>query len=295
MINSEEYPTISVIIPSFNQGEYIEETLVSVIGQCYPNLEIIVIDGGSTDNTVAVLEKYADHIDYWHSKPDQGQADAINQGMRLSSGDILCWLNSDDMYLPGTLIDVGRRFRNLTQEYHLLYGGSLHISQTDKHLSGYAQAMGAFDPIRLTYCDFIAQPSTFWTRKLWEAAAELNSKYHYVLDWEWFIRASRLTNFEYVPKLYSLYRFHSSHKSSTGGFQRCQEIIEVVKKYAPQYWQRLYLEIFTNYEQISKLDRIMNRLKIPKKHVFFALLFPSLMYKLKRVQDIGMVLSMCMI
>ena len=292
--NAVDYPTISVVIPSFNQGEYIEETLVSVIGQCYPKLEIIVIDGGSTDNTTAVIEKYADHIHYWHSRKDRGQADAINQGMRLSSGDIVCWLNSDDMYLPGTLLDVGRRFQSRIHDYYLLYGGSLHFRQTDNHLSSHAQSMCTFDSERLTYCDFIAQPSAFWTRKLWLAAGELNSDRHYVLDWEWFIRASKLTDFEYVSKLYSLYRFHDAHKSSSGGAQRCQEIAEVVQQYAPEYWQRLYLEVLNNYEQVNKLDGVMGRLNVPKRHLFFALFFPKLLYKLKRTQDIGTVLSMCL-
>lgn len=298
--SSAEYPSISVVIPSFNQGEYIEETLVSVIGQCYPNLEIIVIDGGSTDNTTEIIQKYADRLHYWHSKKDRGQADAINQGMRLSSGDVVCWLNSDDMYLPGTLLDIGRRFQSRTQDYHLVYGGSLHISQTEEQLSGHVQAMdvpqgGAFDSERLTYCDFIAQPSAFWTRKLWLAAGELNCDRHYVLDWDWFIRASKLTDFEYVSKLYSLYRFHDAHKSSTGGNARCKEIVEVVQQYAPDYWQKLYLEVFSNYEQVGRLDGWMSRLNVPKRHVFLPLFFPKLLYQLKRTRDIGTVLSMCLV
>lgn len=295
VLNKADYPTISVVVPSFNQGDYIEETLVSVIGQCYPNLELIVIDGGSTDNTVEVLEQYSPHIHYWHSQKDNGQADAINQGMRLSSGEILCWLNSDDMYLPGTLLDIGRRFQAHRQENYLIYGGSLHVSQTDKALSGHAQAVGEFDPVRLTYCDFIAQPSAFWTRHLWEAVGELNSDCHYVLDWEWFVRASQLTDFEYVSKLYSVYRFHDAHKSSTGGARRCQEIVDVVQQYAPEYWQTLYLEIFSHYQQIETIDTAMSGLNIPKKHVFFPLFFPKLLYKSKRVQDIGTVLSMCIV
>ncbi|MEL6455178.1 MAG: glycosyltransferase family 2 protein [Cyanobacteria bacterium J06623_5] len=295
MTQSLSYPAITVVIPSFNQGEFIEETLVSVIGQCYPNLEIIVIDGGSTDGTTEIIEKYAKHIHYWHSKPDKGQADAINQGMQRSSGDILCWLNSDDLYLPGTLLDIGRRFQNRLQQNYLIYGGSLHFSQREEQLSGHVQAMGSYDPVRLTYCDFIAQPSAFWTRQLWLAAAELNSDYHYVLDWEWFIRASRIAQFEYVPKLYSLYRFHDAHKSSTGGTQRCREIFEVVEKYAPEYWQTLYREIVSHHEQIGRLNSLMDRLKVPKKHIFLACLFPQLLYKSKRVQDIGTVLSMCLV
>lgn len=295
-MSNTDYPSISVIVPSFNQGDYIEETLCSIIGQCYPNLEIIVMDGGSTDKTVEVIEKYAEHIHYWQSQKDKGQADAINQGMRLSSGEVLCWLNSDDMYLPGTLLDIGRRFQNRTQDYHLVYGGCLHISQSEGQLSGYVQPLGdGFDPVRLTYWDFIAQPSAFWTRKLWLEATELNSDYHYVLDWEWFIRASKLTDFEYVPKLYSMYRFHDDHKSSTGGMARCQEIAKVVGEHAPEYWQTLYITVLKNYETVGKLNSLMDSLRVPKQHVFLALMFPQLWPRLKRTQDMGTVLSMCLV
>lgn len=295
MLTPKDYPAISVIVPSYNQGEYIEETLSSIIGQCYPNLELIVIDGGSTDSTVEIIERYADRIHYWHSKKDKGQADAINQGMRLSTGDILCWLNSDDMYMPGTLLDIGRRFHQRAQDRHLIYGGCLHVSQTQQQLSSHVQTTGGdFDPIRLTYCDFIAQPSAFWTRKLWTDAAELNSDYHYVLDWEWFIRASKLTDFEYVPKLYSLYRFHDAHKSSTGGAKRCEEIVKIVNQYAPEYWQKLYQEVLNNYEKVGKIDSLLNNVKVPKRHLLFALLLPQLWPQLKQTQDIGTVLSMCL-
>lgn len=296
MLNAEDYPSISVVVPSFNQGEYIEETLSSIIGQCYPKLEIIVMDGGSTDHTVEVIEHYADHIHYWQSKKDKGQADAINQGMRLSSGEVLCWLNSDDMYMPGTLLDIGRRFHQRTQSYHLVYGGCLHINQSAGALSGQVQSMGdgGYDPVRLTYQDFIAQPSAFWTRKLWLDATELNSDYRYVLDWEWFIRASKLTDFEYVPKLYSLYRFHEAHKSSTGGSERCREIVSIIDKYAPDYWRSLYGKVLNNYERVEKTDSVMDSLKLPKKHLFFTLLFPQLWSQLKDPRDMGTVLSMCL-
>ena len=188
---SVDYPLISVVIPSLNQGQYIEETVISVLGQQYPNLEVIVMDGGSTDNTLKVLKKYSRQISYWESKKDNGQGDAINRGMSLSSGEILCWLNSDDTYLPGALLDIGKRFCGRTDQSHLIYGAAVLVEQGDGKLWSGALTAAPFEAFTLTYCDFIQQPSAFWTRRLWECTGNLNTNYEYALDWDWFIRASR--------------------------------------------------------------------------------------------------------
>lgn len=289
MSDSIHYPSISVVIPSFNQGQYIEETLLSVIGQGYPNLEILVIDGGSTDNTVEILEKYSDKISYWHSKKDNGQADAINQGMKLSSGDVVCWINSDDMYLPGTLLDIGQRFRGLTDKNYLVYGSALTINQVDGRLISGSHLASPFDAFTLTYNDFIVQPSSFWTRKLWQSTGELNPNYHYVLDWDWFIRASKFTEFEYVNKFFSVYRFHELHKTSTGGLKRRQEILELVTKYSSDYWRYLYTEVDTCYVSINKTKKILDLLRVPKRKLLLPLFFPKLMYLLKNQHDLDVV------
>lgn len=292
MSNSIQYPSISVVIPSYNQGEFIEETLLSVIGQQYPNLEIIVIDGGSTDQTVEILEQYSAHLTYWHSKPDRGQADAINQGFRLSTGEILCWLNSDDMYFPGTLIDIGRRFGNQTDRNHLIYGSSVLINQAGKTQSAEGFQLGEpFDAFKLTYLDFIVQPSTFWTRKLWEEVGELNLDYHYVLDWDWFIRASKVTEFEYVPKFYSIYRMHQQCKTGSGSPARKQEVTQIVNKYSSPYWINLYTEVESSYSEIWQAIR---RFRIPVRfwHLILPLLFPKIRRKLERPQHLSAVLAM---
>jgi glycosyltransferase involved in cell wall biosynthesis len=292
MSDSVNYPSISVVIPSFNQGQYIEETLLSVIGQQYPNLEILVIDGGSTDNTVEILEKYSSQISYWHSKPDQGQADAINQGMNLSSGDVVCWLNSDDMYLPGTLLDVGKRFIGRTHESHLIYGAAVTIDQSGKTLESSYQTAAPFEKFKLTYLDFIVQPSSFWTRTLWERTGMLNIKYNYILDWDWFIRASKLTEFEYVRKFYSIYRFHPLHKTSNGGAKRREEILEVVNKYSSEYWRILYSEVNTKYQSIRKQNELMMRFKVPRRHSILPVFFPKMLSIAKQKQDFQTVLLM---
>jgi glycosyltransferase involved in cell wall biosynthesis len=289
--DSANYPSISVVIPSFNQGHYIEEAILSVLGQGYPNLEIIVIDGGSTDNTMEILEEYSSRISYWHSKKDNGQADAINQGMRRSSGDILCWLNSDDMYLSGTLLDIGKRFCGRTDRCHLIYGAAVGIDQSDGKLWSGALAPGLFEASRLTYFDFIVQPSTFWTRRLWESNGELTPGYKYVLDWEWFIRASRIAQFEYVPRFYSIYRYHALYKTGSGGAERRREIIDVVKRFSSDYWIHLYLEVEKSYAMIKRKSEFLNSLRIPKRRLLLPLFFPRIMSKLRKTQDLYTVLT----
>jgi glycosyltransferase involved in cell wall biosynthesis len=286
------YPPISVVIPSFNQGQYIEETLISVIGQQYPNLEIIVVDGGSTDNTVSILEKYSNKLSYWHSKKDEGQADAINQGIRLSHGSIVCWLNSDDLYLPGTLIDIGERFRGKINQAHLIYGSAIGIHENNLYPSANNETTASFNSSTLTYFDYIVQPSAFWTRKLWENTGELNTCYKYVLDWDWFIRASKLIDFEYVPKFYSLYRHHKDHKTINGGQSRQKEIIEVVQKYNSEYWINLYHKVQKHHSKIQAVSSFLSKQNVPRKNSFLPLLFPQILKDTKSKQDFLMVMYM---
>lgn len=285
------YPLISVVIPSLNQGQYIEETIISILGQQYPNLEIIVMDGGSTDNTVEILKKYSGHISYWESKKDNGQADAINRGMRLSSGEILCWLNSDDMYLSGTLLDIGKRFYGRADRSHLIYGASVSMEQSDGKLNSVALTAAPFKKFTLTYHDFIVQPSAFWTRKLWQCVGELNTSYEYVFDWDWFIRASEIIEFEYVPKFYSVYRLHPLHKSRIGGAKRRKEVLDVVKKNSSKYWQNLYIEVAKSYSQIKQKSALLDSLRIPKRRLLLPMFFPRIMSKLRKIQDLYTVLS----
>lgn len=286
------YPSISVVIPSFNQGEFIEETILSVVGQQYPNLEVLVIDGGSTDNTIEIIEKYTEKISYWHSKKDKGQADAINQGMNLCSGDIVCWLNSDDVYLPGTLLDIGKKFVGRSEENYLIYGGAVTINQSNEPISSGCQTAAPLEKFRLTYEDFIVQPSSFWTRKLWQSVGELNIDYNYVLDWEWFIRASKIAEFEYVRRFYSVYRYHPGHKSSNGGIRRRKEILDVVTKYSSDYWINLYLECEKFYDKIKGRRELLNLVKIPRRHLLLPLLLPDFKIKFKNNSDLFTVLNM---
>lgn len=232
------HPKITVITPSYNQGGYIEDTILSVIGQGYPNLEYIIIDGGSTDDTINVLKKYENHITRWISEKDNGQGSAINKGFTLATGDILCWLNSDDMYLPGTLKYISERLDISKPE--ILIGNCIHIKE------GTGIAVGSdvvADHFRhdILWCDYVLQPSSFWTRKIWQATGTLNEDLYYAFDWDWFIRAKiEKANFKVAERQLSVYRIHGAHKSSFGGEARAKELGSIYKKYHRERGQALY-------------------------------------------------------
>jgi len=257
-------PLISIVIPSFNQGNYIEQTITSILGQYYANLELIVIDGGSTDCTLDVIKKYAHLITYYVSEPDKGQADAINKGFRVAKGDILGWLNSDDMYLPCTLSKVANMIGD-SKEPKLLYGGCLHFFEGKEQTYGYLPPN--FNSEKLTYADYIIQPSSFWSRSLWETVGELNESYNYVLDWEWFIRATKTCVFTPIQDYLSIYRLHENHKTGTGGLRRSQEILKIVEIYANEEWLEIYKDV---YKKITSLKLNKNsplQLKVWSKFI----------------------------
>lgn len=175
------WPTISIVTPSFNQAHFLEQTIESVLAQNYPNLEYIIIDGGSTDGSVDLIRKYEDRLAFWCSRKDRGQYDAINQGFARATGEIMAWLNSDDLYLPWTLRTVGSI---LTEQPDIDWLTSLHPGFTDRsYLSigfhkpaGYSRESfldGRHLPNEERFIGYIPQEATFWRRDLWEKVQKL--------------------------------------------------------------------------------------------------------------------------
>ncbi len=165
----KKWPKISIITPSYNQGKYIEETIRAVLLQNYPNLEYIVIDGGSTDGTLDVLKKYSKWISYWHSKPDKGQGHAINLGFSLSSGEYQGWINSDDYYSNGSLFRLGMEILKSKKDFY--YGDALEINE-DGSLRNYWKANLVLDKY-YAFGGLIASHSAFWKREIHQPIWEL--------------------------------------------------------------------------------------------------------------------------
>lgn len=205
-------PKISVVTPSFNQGQFLDQTMNSVLGQDYSNVEYIVVDGGSTDNSVEIIKKYADRLAYWVSEKDRGQTHAINKGLEKSTGDVLCYLNSDDQLLPHVLSDVAEYFV-AHGDVDCVYGCTIMIDQNGSELL--ARHEIPFDYNILLYgIGYIQQPSTFWRRSVYEAIGPFQEDLQFNMDYEYWIRmASNGFRMEYVDKFLSLYRLHNKSKS----------------------------------------------------------------------------------
>jgi glycosyltransferase involved in cell wall biosynthesis len=224
-------PLISIVVPTLNQARFIEQTLASIAGQNWPRTEIIVIDGGSTDGTSEIVERYP--VAHFISEKDSGQAEAINKGMKLAKGDVLAWLNSDDYYLPMTLQRVAAALGDTTQP-RLVQGGCLLWYEKEQR----AREMRP-EPFRreaLATSSLIYQPSAFWTRALWEKTGPLDETKHFVLDWDWWLRASLHGEFLTIADCLAVYRFHDQHKTGSGSARRTEEILAIVEREATPEW-----------------------------------------------------------
>jgi glycosyltransferase involved in cell wall biosynthesis len=227
-------PKISVITPSYNQGHFLEQTILSVLGQNYPNLEYIIIDGGSTDRSIEVIKRYENKLAYWASEKDSGQSNAINKGFERATGDILCWLNSDDMFMPGIFSYVVDELD--TTKAMLLTGSSIRYLETPEGIKTSSHTIiSDYEGLSLKDIDYIMQPSTFWTKKAWDEVGKLNEQLHYTFDWEWFLRAElKKMPMKVVNRAMSIYRVHGNQKTVIGGGKRSDEIIHLYGQYAPE-------------------------------------------------------------
>ncbi|MGG9970612.1 glycosyltransferase family 2 protein [Ferruginibacter sp. SUN002] len=288
------FPKISIVTPSYNQGAYLEATILSVLGQNYPNIEYIIMDGGSTDNSVEIIKKYQQHLYYWRSEKDEGQAAAINAGFKKATGDILMWLNSDDMLMPNVLNTIATVAVNEGDK--LFVGNCIHFHEQD---SGVLRSWGSSVPtkcvnLQLALIDYIIQPSSFWTKAVWNKVGPLDEKLHFVFDWEWYLRAqSEKVEIKSINLCLSLYRIHEKHKSSNGGEKKLDEIATVYEKYIPEK-----LSLYQKLRKRKKrfFSKAFERIYFVsgKKHqygVWFKIFYP-LQFKGHTSSEINMVLGM---
>lgn len=273
MEDKSHRPKITVVTPSYNQGTYLEATIVSVLEQNYPNLEYLIIDGGSTDKSVDIIRQYSDRIHFWCSEKDDGQSDALTRGLERSTGDILCWVNSDDTLCKDTLATVASTLALDTPGW--LVGHSRQINRHGKRGNRirYARKIDRYTFFQYKYRWF-SQPSVFWNRKMMDAAGYPNRQYHYIMDLDLFFRMYCISTPDLVDRILSEYRIHGEAKTT-------REALLVDREYAAWMYDQLkdsqdefgesvcldYIQLQRSYRTLHEHPVISRVARLWKKYV----------------------------
>lgn len=206
-------PKVSIVTPSFNQGEFLEETMLSVLNQNYPNLEYIVVDGGSTDGSIDIIKKYENRLAWWVSEPDNGQSDAINKGFSKATGEIFNWVNSDDLICPGA-VRMAVHFLEKESAVELVFGDRLVIDGASTVIEAYeAPSYSDWFPPLLAK---LPQEAAFFTANIWKKVGGLDTSLDYVMDTDLWYRFREHTRFFHIPMFLGMYRKHLQSKSVFG-------------------------------------------------------------------------------
>ncbi len=289
------FPKISIITPSYNQAQFLEKTIESVVNQNYPNIEYIIIDGGSTDGSVEIIKKYASKIYYWESKKDEGQSFAINRGLSLASGEIVTWLNSDDYYLPETLKKVAEYWNK--QPFHFLVGNCYFVDENGIQLSIQNKSKLINNNYYLPFTNkcIINQPGSFFSLAIFKQLGPLDTNLHYSMDVDFWLKiASSNYKFDYIDEYLCNFRRHPKTKSALGNLQFIEETMtsyfftKTLPLLNPSYYSKSKKICIDSYlyhlridHQSSKLYRqglknLFNEPTVVIKHLF--------LYSIKKVQ-----------
>jgi glycosyltransferase involved in cell wall biosynthesis len=238
------YPAISIVTPSYNQGEYLEKTILSVLDQDYPNLEYIIIDGGSTDDSVEIIKKHERFLKYWVSEPDRGQSHALNKGFRHAAGDLLTWLNSDDYYMPGTL----HKFAEIAAanpEASVFVGAGRIVLPTGRvrYYKNPPPEISIESLYNWLSGENFMQPSSLFRRDAWEKAGPLDEELHIAFDLDlWLRMAKKGCRFVSTEELLSTALGHDGAKTTAYGHLMTVDVAIVIMRHGGEYAARHHIE-----------------------------------------------------
>jgi glycosyltransferase involved in cell wall biosynthesis len=262
LLDGQALPRITVVTPSFNQGQFIEQTIRSVLMQGYPNLEYLIFDGGSSDGSVETIRKYEKHLACWQSEPDRGQSHAINKGFKKSTGKIICWLNSDDYFLPDTLQTVAESLADGTGIYALV-GHCLKVftdGRPPKLEKGEYRDRRSFLKFWNGYT--MPQSSIFWRREIFDRVGFLDENEHYIMDFDYWARISKHFEFRNIDRTLSCATYHDKAKTGDNFAVYHQRLRENASKYWGPLWGSDYWHLrFSMYKHfVCNHTRIGRRL-----------------------------------
>ncbi len=205
-------PCIALVTPSYNQAAFLEETIQSILGQDYPRLRYAITDGGSTDGSAEIIRRHQNRLDYWHSRPDAGQADAIIAGFQKIDGEIMGWLNADDLLSPDSLQIVSHYFMR-HPEIDVLYGDRILINRDGDEIGRWI--LPAHDPADLPIVDVIPQETCFWRSSVWHKVGGVDRSFQFALDWDLLLRFRTAgAKFQHIPEFLGCFRVHDQQKTS---------------------------------------------------------------------------------
>ncbi len=233
-------PAVTIVTPSYNQVNYLEDTICSVLDQDYPNIEYIVMDGGSTDGSVAIIKKYADRLAYWVSKPDEGQTDAINNGFARATGEIITWLNSDDIYRPGAVAEAVE-FMQAHPDIGLVYGDADYIDENGEIIGWFPSAETDYKRLRRGYVH-IPQQAAFFRASVWRMVGPLDPSFYFAMDYDLWVRIASVSPIRYHPRKWAAFRLHGDAKSLASADRCWPEMIKVHRRFGGGYLSVIYFK-----------------------------------------------------
>ncbi len=234
----DSQPLVSIVTPSYNQAKYLEETVKSVLNQGYPNIEYLVVDGGSTDGSVDILKRYGDRISWWVSEPDRGQTDAINKGFGRANGDILAWINSDDTYQPDAVSGAVDYLRT-HPKVGLVYGDANFIDSSGRVIGQFNAQQTSYRRLRRGGV-YIPQQAAFWRGELWHQVGPLDPSFYFAMDYDLWVRLARISEIRYTSQLWANFRLHDDAKTISADDRCWPEMLKVHRRDGGWWFSMIY-------------------------------------------------------